>query len=202
MKSILKTVVLLSGALMAATTAFAQHAPVQARHTVSTEIGGNFAFEYSRVAEINGNRFWPCGGSIDGAVTFWKGLGVAADFAGQHASDISNGVNLDKYSIMAGPRYNFDLLPHNELRQHATRGFAEALFGGAHAFNSVFPGETSVSSSANSFSMQVGGGVDIGLGRGFNFRPVNAYWVHTTLPNNASNTQNNFIIGLGASYRR
>ena len=46
MKSILKTVVLLSGALMAATTAFAQHAPVQVRHTLSTEIGGNFAFEY------------------------------------------------------------------------------------------------------------------------------------------------------------
>jgi opacity protein-like surface antigen len=202
MKSMLNKVVLLSGALTAAITAFAQHAPVQVRHTATTEIGATFEFEYSRVAEINGSRFWPCGGSIDGAITIWKGLGVAADFAGEHAADISNGVSLDKYAFMAGPRYNFDMLPHNELRQHATRGFAEALFGEAHAFNSVFPGTESVSSSASSFSMQVGGGVDIAMGHGFNFRPVNLYWVHTTLPNNSENIQNNFRIGLGASYRR
>jgi opacity protein-like surface antigen len=204
MQSILSKLVLLAGAMTAATTAFAQHAPSGqvGRHNLGLEVGTTFVYEYSRVAEINGNRFWPFGGSVDGAVTLWKGFGVAADFSGIHATDISNGVSLNKHSFMAGPRYNFNLLPHNELRYHATRGFAEALFGEVHGFNSLFPAPNNVKTSATSFSMQVGGGVDVALGYGFNFRPVDVYWVHSSLPNNANNIQNNFRIGLGASFRK
>lgn len=194
--------VLLAGALAVATTAFAQQPPAHLRYGMSTEVGATFVYEYSRVAEINGNRFWPFGGSVDGSVTFRKGLGIAADLTGEHATDITNGVSLDKIAVMAGPRYTFDMLPHNELRYHATRGFADVLFGQTHAFNSVFPGRTAVSTSSSSFSMQVGGGVDISLGYGFSFRPVDVAWVHTSLPNNSANTQNNFRIGLGASFRR
>jgi len=82
------------------------------------------------------------------------------------------------------------------------RNWAEALFGEVHAFNSLFPAPNNVKTSATSFSMQVGGGVDIAVGYGFNFRPVDVYWVHSSLPNNANNIQNNFRIGLGASFRK
>jgi hypothetical protein len=205
MRKLMTKGALLAGVLAITMTAVAQHAPAGMRNrTLGTDIAVLAILEHAQVAQVNGHRFWPFGLSAEGGVTFWNGLGVAADVTGEHAMDISNKVGLDKISLMAGPRYTFDVLrPGNSFEQaHRTRAFAEVLFGHVHAFNSVFPGPTAVTSSAGSFSMQAGGGLDIALDHGFGIRAFQADWVRTTLPNNASNVQNDFRIGFGASYRR
>ena len=50
--------------------------------------------------------------------------------------------------------------------------------------------------------MQVGGGMDVGIAKGFGIRALETDWIHTNLPNNAGNSQNDFRIGFGISYHR
>jgi hypothetical protein len=78
--------------------------------------------------------------------------------------------------------------------------FGEALFGGAHGFSSSFPTPSGLVSSANSFAMQLGGGLDVAVGRGFGIRALELDYIHTSLPNNASNSQNDLRIAFGLTY--
>ena len=55
--------------------------------------------------------------------------------------------------------------------------------------------------TANGFSMQLGGGLDVAIAKGFSVRALELDYVHTNLPNNASNSQNDFRIAFGVSYR-
>jgi hypothetical protein len=48
--------------------------------------------------------------------------------------------------------------------------------------------------------MQLGGGVDVALSRGFGVRAIEVDYVRTSLPNNASNTQNDLKIAFGVTY--
>jgi len=50
--------------------------------------------------------------------------------------------------------------------------------------------------------MQVGGGFDVGVAKGFGVRALKMDFVPTNLPNNAGNSQNDFPIGFGVRYRR
>ena len=141
------------------------------------------------------NNFWLQGGSADAAFTFFHGLGVAVTLTGDYASSISPGVELGKIALMAGPRYTF-----RAGSKHESRMFVESLFGGVHAFDSVFPTSAGVNSSANSFSMQVGGGWDIAISKYFAIRAIEADYVRASLPNNGDNVQNHLRLAFGLSY--
>jgi hypothetical protein len=171
----------------------------QKRYVESADVAATFSFEHAQVALPSGNSFWLKGGSADGSATFWKGLGIAANFTGESASNIQNGVGLSKVTYMFGPRYTFNTSRYT--KQHGTHVFSEALFGGVHAFNSIFPTAGTISSTANGFSMQLGGGLDVAIAKGFSLRALELDYVHTNLPNNASNSQNDFRIAFGISYR-
>jgi hypothetical protein len=128
---------------------------------------------------------------------------VAANLSGEHNSSIGAGVNLDKLSLMAGPRYTFQTARWTERylgRTHESNVFGETLFGIAHGFNGVFPTSTGVTSSADSFAVQVGGGFNIGVTRSIGIRALEIDYVHTGLPNNGSNSQNHLRLAIGASY--
>jgi len=191
--------VLLAGALVLTMNAAAQ----QKKHVKSADVAATFSLEHAQVALLNGNSFWLKGGSVDGSATFWKGLGVAANFTGESASNIQNGVGLSKVAYMFGPRYTFNTSKYSDryTKKHGTQVFGEALFGGVHAFNSVFPESGTVSPTANGFSMQLGGGLDVAIARGFSVRALELDYVHTNLPNNSANSQNDFRIAFGVSYR-
>jgi hypothetical protein len=70
-----------------------------------------------------------------------------------------------------------------------------------HAFNGLFPSSgNTVKSSANAFAMQVGGGVNVALAKGFGLRALQLDYIYTTLPNNGTNTQHDLRMGIGITY--
>ena len=206
MQRIFRTGVLLAGALASTLTLAAQQSPQRPRsvYVSETNVAVLFDFERAQVAQTGSPSFWLKGGSADASVTFFKGLGIAANFTGEHATGISSNVSLGKFAFMAGPRYIFDSSKYTDrmTKKHHTELFGEWLFGGAHAFDSTFPGTSGVQTSASAFSMQLGGGLDVGISNGFGIRALEVDLIHTNLPNNAGNSQNDFRIGFGISYRR
>ena len=49
--------------------------------------------------------------------------------------------------------------------------------------------------------MQLGGGLDVTLSRGFGVRALQVDYIRTSLPNNTSNIQNDLRIAFGITYR-
>jgi outer membrane immunogenic protein len=188
--------VLLPGA-MAASGQAAGQAP-EKYHVGTPVIGITYDVERAQVASA-GCCFWMRGASADLAVPLFKGLGIAASFGGAHVSNIRPGANLSKISYLAGPRYTFDTsnLAH---AAHGPQIFGEALFGGVHGFDGTFPATGAVASTANSFAMQIGGGIDLILGRRFGLRMIEVDYVRTELPNAGTNTQNDLRLAFGVSY--
>ena len=135
---------LFTGALVSAVTLAAQQAqpPLHKPHVTETNVAVLFNFERAQVAQAGSPSFWLKGGAADASVTLWKGLGIAANFTGEHASGIASNVSLGKIAFMAGPRYTFNTSRYTDraLKKHRSELFGEWLFGGAHAFDSAFPG--------------------------------------------------------------
>lgn len=205
MKSLkqIRTVALLAGVLSSSLSLTAQRTDNTAGnklHITSYEVAVMFHLEHEQVAQVNGNRFWMKGGSLEGAATFWKGIGIAANLTGEHASNIQNNVGLSKIAFMAGPHITVNT--SRFTKSHPTSLFGEWLFGGVHAFDSTFPGTTTVASSAGGFSTQVGGGLDVALKHGLALRVPELDYIHTNLSNNGSNSQNGLRLAFGVSYRK
>lgn len=143
-----------------------------------------------------GNSFWRQGGTAELSAGVYRGLGVALNIAGSKASNIlDSGINLDTLTTTAGPRYTW----------HGRNGrvslFGQGLLGESHAWNSVFPQTGGAVSSANSFALQVGGGLDLKVGRHLAVRPIQADWVRTQFPNATTGVQNNLRLGAGVVLR-
>jgi len=193
---------LLLGALTIAFSAVAQSASGN-KAPVHVDVAVMATFEHAQVAQINGNRFWPKGGAIDGSISIWKDIGFAFEVSGEHASNIqNNGVSLNLVSFMAGPRYSFRVSPAGESfhNRGPVRAFVQTLYGPTHASDGLFPGPTSLSTSAEAFTVLLGGGVDVPVRRGFGIRAVDAAWIHSDYSNHAEDVQNDFRLGFGASY--
>lgn len=93
-----------------------------------------------------------------------------------------------------GPRYRW----HPEKRISL---YGQTLIGIANAFDSVFPTPAGAESSASSFALQIGGGVDYRLLGHFAIRALDAGWLRTRMPNAANNTQNTLRLGAGIVVR-
>ena len=193
---------LLCGALIAPAAIRAQEAPAHRAHRMNYAV--TFDFEHARIAQTGGNRFWLKGGSAEASITFWRNLGVAGTLIGDRASNVNQNIGLSKIAFMAGPRYAVDLshIAKPAFHQRRSNVFLESLFGGAHAFDSLFPGAMGTTASASAFSMLMGGGLDVGLKHGFGIRALELDWVHTSLPNNAGNSQNDLRLAFGMTLTR
>jgi hypothetical protein len=189
--------VLLAGAifttLLSSAVAVAQDAGHSRKSNITTDVAVTYTGTLARTTP--GSQFWLNGGSADAAVTFYRGLGVAANFTGAHASNIAPGVSLSQVSFMAGPRYTLRL-----ARLPRTHVFTEALFGGAHGFDSAFPGSSGTTSTSSSFSMQLGTGADIAITRGFAIRAFELDYIRTGFPNGNTNSQNDLRVAFGVAY--
>lgn len=166
----------------------------------STEFGATYKAERADIVPDSCGCFWMQGGGVDGAVIFFHGLGGAAAFNAGRASSFGPGVSLSTMTFVAGPRYVYDLAKH-QSRKFQTQIFAEGLFGGVHAFDSLFPTSSGTETSANSFAMQLGGGVNLFSASGLGVRVLEADYVRTNLPNGAGDSQNDFRVGAGIVYR-
>lgn len=178
----------LCSALLAA-TAFSAPAVAQS-HEVDLAIG------YTGVhgTGSHGSSFWQQGGTAELSVDLLRGLGAAGEVTGARAKNISgNGVNLTTLTEVFGPRYT--------IHRGRVGVFGDALFGASQASDSVFPGNGAAQSTASTFAVQVGGGVDLRASRHIAVRALEASWLRTGFPNGASNAQNSLVITSGIVLR-
>ena len=195
--------VLLVGACMLAGAAgWAQQSqkPVKPA-TGSTDLAVTIAGERSQALPGTAS-FWFKGGGADAAVTFKNGLGIAASLTGDHASNITPGVDANKFTFLAGPRYTWTAWTSHASAADNRRLqiFGQALFGVTHGFNGLYPATSGATSSANSFAMQTGGGFNFFLTRNFGLRLLEADYVRTALPNGAANIQNGLWLSAGVTW--
>jgi hypothetical protein len=145
-----------------------------------------------RANVITSNAFWMQGGIVQVHGQFWRGLGVVADIAGQHTTNInSSGVALDMVTATFGPRYTWSP-PHSRSSL-----FGEGLAGDAFAFNGLFPTASGPDTSSFNLAVKAGGGMNLSLSRHFAMRAFEAFWLRTQLPNTSTNIQNNLQLGAG-----
>jgi hypothetical protein len=140
---------------------------------------------------------------MNAAVTFHRGLGVAVNLTGGHASNIASGVDLDKVSFMMGPRYTHPFknwFGHDLGQPGGGRIFGEGLIGGVHSFNTVVPTAAGAAGAASSFVFQVGGGMDLPLRKAIGIRLFEADYVRSTLPNSGNSTQSDLRLAAGISF--
>ena len=194
--SIRGRVLLVSACMISGVALWAQQKPVQPA-TVTTDIAATFAVE--RAQAVSSQNFWFKGGGADAAVTFWKGLGLAAAFTGDHAGSIESGVDVNKLSYLGGPRYT-----HTAWKAAAgprrLQVYGQGLFGGVHGFDGLYPSSTGAKSSADSFAIQAGGGLNLYLTKRWGVRLLEADYVWNDLPNAASDGQNDLRLAFGVTY--
>jgi outer membrane protein OmpA-like peptidoglycan-associated protein len=164
---------------------------------VSTDLGVTFATERSQLVPSN-CCFWFKGGGADVAFNFWKGWGIAASLTGDHAGNVSPGVDVNKIGYLAGPRYTWTAWSGAD--QHRLTIFGQALFGGAHGFDGVYPSSNSVKSSANSFALQAGGGLNYYFNQHWGVRLLEADFVRTAFPNGVDDVQHDLRLSFGVTY--
>jgi peptidoglycan-associated lipoprotein len=163
----------------------------------STDLAATYSTEQGQVTPSGAGSFWFQGGSLDGAITFYRGFGFAANLTGEHASRIAPGVGLNEIDFLVGPRYTLRM---GSKSKHESRVFGEALLGGARGMSSVFPKATGLDTHASSFAYQVGGGLDIAITKHIAIRVVEADYVRSYLPNNGADTQGRLRLGFGVTY--
>ncbi len=196
--SIPGSALLVSACMLAAAAGWAQQSPKpEPSSTVSTDLGITFATERSQL--VPGNCcFWFKGGGADVAFNFFKGWGIAASLTGDHAGNVAPDVDVNKISYMAGPRYTWTAW--SGANQHRLQMYAQGLFGGAHGFDGVYPTSTGTTSSANSFAIQAGGGLNYYFNRHWGVRLLEADFVRTAMPNGVDDVQHDLRLAFGVTY--
>jgi hypothetical protein len=202
-KSIWGSVLLVGTCLLTATCASAQQIPNLSKQSpVSADLAVTYTTQRGQLEGVNGGSFWLQGGSANGGVTFWKGLGIAANLSGGHGSNLGPGVDLNQIEYTAGPRYTLPVWTGHAgpTDQRRLQLFSQGLFGRVHAFDGVFPSSSGATSSAGSFAIDAGGGLDLFLSKRLGVRLVEADYVRTTLPNSGANVQTDLRLSAGITY--
>jgi hypothetical protein len=187
---------------LASTTAWGQKSQNVAKdEPVSTDLAVTYTPERAQTVPDQ-CCFWMQGGGVDASVTFWKRLGIAASLTGDHASGVALGVDVNKLSYLAGPRYTYTVWAKSTGAATKPRYqiFGQGLIGGVHGFGGLYPSGSSTTSSANAFALQAGGGFNYYLTRHWGLRVLEVDYVRTELPNRAAGLQNDLRLGFGVTY--
>ena len=165
------------------------------------DLGLTFNYKLAKISNLSGSTFGLAGGGADGV--YWlgdkaKNWGLAFDVSGETASNIKPGVNLSQFTIAAGPRYT---IWQDRKKPHGANLYGEVLGGYLHAFNSVFPAMPSALTSANSFSLQAGGGFNLPIAKRIDLRLIEADYILTKLPNAGSDLQSDLRLSAGVVFR-
>jgi hypothetical protein len=147
----------------------------------------------SALANITtGQESWMEGGSLQLQGRVWGRFGIVADIAGLHTGHLNNSATgLDLITATFGPRYTWTAAHRRVVF------FGQVLVGEAHGMNGEFPTSTTLNSTANSFALQIGGGVNVPVTHRFAVRAFEANWLRTQLPNATTGVENNLRLGAG-----
>jgi hypothetical protein len=168
------------------------------------DIAATYTAEHAKISPSDCGCFWLQGGSGEANVYLFRNLSAAVELTGSHVGNVTPGVDISQVAIMGGPRYTFGTSRWTKGifgSEHRTSLFGEALFGGVHAFDGVYPSSTGLKTTANAFSMQLGGGFNIRLSKGFGLRAFEVDYVRTSLPNGATDSQHDLRLAAGISYQ-
>jgi peptidoglycan-associated lipoprotein len=126
----------------------------------------------------------------------WSTVG---EFSGVHAESYgSSGSPLTLLTFMAGPRFSW---PVRSREAGRVVPFAQVLLGGAHATVGLFPQGQSLKTTATSFAMSAGGGLQIGLRPGVSLRLIQVDYLYLRMPNLYDQWQKSFRIGAGVVFQ-
>jgi len=191
--------VLFAGLLAAAFSGQAQSQP--GHSPASIDLAITYSTEHAQLAPGTCGCFWLQGGGADAAFTLWKGFGVAAGVTGEMVSNYAPGVDFSKVSYMGGPRYTFTVWKGEPtLQRPRLQIFGDGLFGAVHAISGAFPTATGINTTANSFALETGGGLNLFFSRSLGVRLLEVDYVRTQLPNGYAGTQNDLRLAFGVSY--
>ena len=152
------------------------------------------------------SSFWlPGGAALEVAGQLSHGWAIVGRVYGGRATNNNsggNGFNLESFGI--GPRYRFALAHSRNLQF-----FADALFGEAGGWNGSFGPVTyqtpksgpQYASSAHSFGMTAGGGVDLAVAQLVALRLFQVNYLLTGFPNSMGSPQKNLQLGTGVVLR-
>jgi len=201
----MRTLYLLCMLLLAAgLTAQAQEAPRAELFTGYSYLSAQFPFSTDPAAgETRGSMN---GWNVSAAVNANRWFGLVGDFDGYYNSPTqgtifkpancvlcTGGVSATVHNI-----YTFTGGPQLSLREPDLTVFGHVLFGGVHTRADLVSNVTqSASISTTSFTVMVGGGVDISLSHGFTLRIQPDYFKSSIL----DRRQNNFRVSTGVVFR-
>jgi len=178
---------------MASATALAQGLPSAASLRYSAQVsngsaGGCGCFTMQGAA---GELVWPVRHPAR-----IPGLGIVFDFGAEHVGQVgATGYGLTVATFTAGPRI---ALPS----YRAVRPFAQATIGIARGSGGQLPRDGTLLSTAGAFAFGLAVGADYPVNRYLSLRLLQLEVLHTDLPNNNSNWQNNLRIGTGVNFHR
>lgn len=197
-------VALAVASLALAPRATAQQTGREGQRVPAIDIAATFTAEHAKISPSDCGCFWLRGGSGEANVYLFRGLSAAVELTGSHVGNVTAGVDVSQIAVMGGPRYTLGTSRWTDRifgMQHRTSFFGEALFGGVHAFDGVYPSSMGLKTSATAFSMQVGGGFNVRLARNFGLRAFEVDYVRTSLPNGTTDSQHDLRLAAGISYR-
>lgn len=171
----------------------AQMAPAPVSAFGSGNVSLALTFDAAHSTITNPVPFWLYGGGAELSANLYHGLGAAANITGLHTGNSGGGVPINLLVATFGPRYTRNFT----LGHRSSSVYGEGLIGEANGFNGVYPQTSGAISSSNSFALQVGGGLDLGLTRHLSVRVIEASWIRSQLPNATTNVQNNVRVGAG-----
>ena len=176
-----------------------------AQDTQRVEIFGGYSLLHDSSMLYPSTNFNGWDGSATVFVNRW--FGVTGDVSGHYGSETQvipalPGGTAGKFGLSSSA-YTFMLGPHFTYHRSRYAPFAQALFGGYHLQSTgtlLVPvmcgppvtcgGPINESMVQRGFAMALGGGLDIDLGHGISFRPVQAEYLLRraveVLPNNGS----------------
>lgn len=199
-RSICGSLLLANACMLAPAAGWTQKAP-EARPKLVADLAVTYNPELAELPPGDCGCFWLQGAGVDAAFSLRNGIGLAAAFNTGRASNVTPGIDIKKLQYVAGPRYTFTVHGKTVEPRARLQLFGQALFGGAHAYSGNYPSPTGLNTEATSYAIEAGGGINLLLAKGFSVRLIEADYVRTALPNNASNTQNDAQIVAGITWR-
>jgi len=199
-RSIGKMALLVGVCMMTAAAVWAQQETTEERASwkpASIDVAASFSPE--RAQQVgSASSFWFMGAGADAVATYKNGFGLSVALNGEHSSNVSPGVDLNKVTFLAGPRWTArsGQIGHGK-QARPLHIFVEGLLGDAHAFNSLFPSTSGTTSSADSLAVQADGGFNLDLTPRYGLRLAQIDYVRTALPNNGSGSQNDLRLAFG-----
>jgi len=208
-KTVITPLLLAAATIAASGTAYAQALPTAGRDAVPVQPVSAPQISYPRRHEVqlgityqaaganlvfaSPATFFMQGGQVDLSAQLYKGISAVGSFSGMHSSNSGQGIPVSLVVFAFGPRYTTPRIG----RKHPVRFFGQALGGEANGFDGLYPKSTGPASSANSYALEVGGGLDLELKHRFDLRLLQVDWLRTGLPNATDDTQNTVRFGIG-----